>query len=94
VRRVDKKLFSLSLTRLIPNFSRLTAKLDVLAHDLPPGIHAQMIWSPRLSTSNEITFVSGTMIDRTFRLCGATGVITKLADSGNMIGPLQLILYP
>lgn len=36
----------------------------------------------------------GTMIGRTFRLCGATGVITKLPESGNTIGPLQLREYP
>ena len=44
------------------------------------------------SISNEITELSGTTIDRTFKLWGATGVITKLAESGNKIGPLQLIL--
>ena len=44
------------------------------------------------SISKEITELSGTTTERTFKLCGATGVITKLEDSGNKIGPLQLIL--
>ena len=55
---------------------------------------AQINSSVLPSISNEITELSGTTIERTFKLCGATGVITKLAESGNKIGPLQLILYP
>jgi hypothetical protein len=46
------------------------------------------------SISKETTLVSGTTIGRTFKLCGATGVITKLAAFGNQIVPLQLILSP
>jgi hypothetical protein len=55
---------------------------------------AQINSSVLPSISKEITEVSGTMIERTFKLCGATGVMTKLAESGNKMGPLQLILYP
>ena len=33
---------------------------------------------------------SGITIGLTFRLCGATGVITKFFDPGNRIGPPQL----
>jgi hypothetical protein len=53
---------------------------------------AQIKCSALLSTSKEIILVSGTTMDLTLRLCGATGVITKLEDSGNRMGPLQLIL--
>ena len=31
---------------------------------------------------------------RTLRLCGATGVITKFPDCGNITGPPQLKEYP
>ena len=46
--------------------------------------------SVRPSTSNDITESSGTTRGRIFKLCGETGVITKLAESGNTTGPLQL----
>ena len=50
----------------------------------------QMKFSPRPSTSNDTTEVSEITMGRTFRLCGATGVITKLPESGKMTGPPQL----
>jgi hypothetical protein len=42
------------------------------------------------SISNEIILSSGTTIGLIFKLCGDTGVITKLAESGKITGPLQL----
>lgn len=50
--------------------------------------------SVRPSTSNEIMESSGTIKGRMFKLCGDTGVITKLLESGNTTGPLQLSEYP
>jgi hypothetical protein len=46
------------------------------------------------STSKDTMVLSGTMMGRILRLCGDTGVITKLALSGNTTGPLQLREYP
>jgi len=46
--------------------------------------------SVRPSTSNEITESSGITNGLIFKLCGETGVITKLAELGNTTGPLQL----
>jgi hypothetical protein len=42
------------------------------------------------SISKEITESSGMTNGLIFKLCGETGVITKLAESGNTTGPLQL----
>src|SRR3982074_3372782 len=53
-----------------------------------------MKFSARPSTSKEMMLLSGTTMGRTFRLCGATGVITKLAESGKTTGPPQLREYP
>ena len=43
--------------------------------------------------SNESTEESGMMTGLTFRLWGATGVMTKLSEFGNIIGPPQLKEY-
>ncbi len=46
------------------------------------------------SISNVMTLESETTIGRTFRLCGAIGVITKFSEVGIIIGPPQLNEYP
>lgn len=46
------------------------------------------------STSKLRMESSGMTTGRTFRLCGATGVITKLALFGNKIGPPHESEYP
>ena len=48
----------------------------------------------RPSTSKEMTELSDNTIGRTFKLCGATGVMIKLPDLGKIIGPPQLREYP
>jgi predicted DNA repair protein MutK len=48
----------------------------------------------RPSTWKETTLLSETIMGLTFKLCGAIGVITKLADVGYKMGPPQLKLYP
>ena len=47
-----------------------------------------------LSTSSLITLLSETIIGRTFKLCGLTGVIMILLDCGSTMGPPQLNEYP
>jgi hypothetical protein len=51
---------------------------------------AQIILGERLSTSKDIMVLSGTTMERTFKLCGAIGVRTKLDVSGKTMGPWQL----
>jgi hypothetical protein len=46
--------------------------------------------SVRPSISKEIMESSGITNGLIFKLCGETGVITKLAESGKTTGPLQL----
>ena len=46
--------------------------------------------SARPSISKDTTKLSEITMGRTFKLCGATGVMTKLPDRGKMIGPPQL----
>ena len=45
------------------------------------------------SISKVKTTLSGTIRGRTFKLCGAIGVITKFCAFGNIIGPPQLKEY-
>src|SRR6476620_548173 len=93
-RSVCRKLFSLSRIRLSIKDSFLTASCTSLVMISLLESRAQIAWSDRLSISKEIMLSSGTIIGLTFRLWGATGVITKLAASGKTIGPLQLKEYP
>jgi hypothetical protein len=44
------------------------------------------------SISNEMMFLSDTIMGLTFKLCGEMGVITKLSLDGYRIGPPQLKL--
>jgi hypothetical protein len=46
------------------------------------------------SNSNDMMLLSGTMMGLMFKLCGETGVITKLLLSGKTTGPPQLNEYP
>ena len=46
------------------------------------------------SISNEMTELSEMTMGLTFRLCGATGVITKFPELGKRMGPPQLKEYP
>ena len=46
------------------------------------------------SISKLISLSSETMIGRTFRLCGLTGVMTKFLAPGVIKGPPQLNEYP
>src|SRR6056297_3835110 len=48
----------------------------------------------RPSISKRISLLSGITMGRTFKLCGAIGVKTKLPDLGYKIGPPQLKEYP
>src|ERR1700733_12348973 len=93
-RRVCRKLFSFSRIRLSVNDSLRTASCTCLSTISFRESSAQIKWSALPSISKEMMLLSGTMMGRTFRLCGATGVITKLADSGNTTGPPQLSEYP
>ncbi len=65
--------------------SRFTASCTFLLTTWRLESSAQIKSSARPSTSKEITLLSGTTIDLTFRLCGATGVITKLLLSGTLL---------
>ena len=54
----------------------------------------QIKFSDLPSISKEMTESSEITMGRTFRLCGATGVMTKFLESGKTIGPPQLKEYP
>ena len=61
---------------------------DVIVSYLESRVHMKLSDLP--STFKVIFLVSGITIGLTFKLCGATGVITKLLESGKIIGPPQL----
>src|SRR5687767_4821464 len=90
LRKVCKKLFSFKRTRLSIKISFLTANKTDLSTISRRESSAQIILGERLSTSKEIMVLSGTTMERTFKLCGAIGVSTKLEVSGKTIGPWQL----
>src|SRR5690242_12505854 len=91
---VWRKLFSFNLTRLIPKTSFLMASstsLEAISRRLS-SVHKNPSVLP--STSKEMIESSGMTNGLMFKLCGETGVITKLAASGKTTGPLQLNEYP
>ena len=79
---------------LASNASRLTVNLNpelTVCERLSSETRKYLL---RLSTSREIMLLSGTTTGLMLRLCGLTGVMTKLLDIGLMIGPPQLNEYP
>ena len=65
-------------------------KANIILREIPFKSGDKFPLQDLLSISKEMIWSSGTIMGLTLRLCGATGVITKLPDSGKTMGPPQL----
>src|SRR5690606_15771318 len=88
--RVDKKLSSFKRIRFTRKSALATVSLTLVCRSVVFESHDSKNSLLRLSISIVSTSRSEMTKGRTFRLWGEMGVITKLLESGRMIGPPQL----
>src|SRR5690606_2467829 len=92
-RRVPKKLSEAKRIRCTRKDARLIRSLVVVFNVSFWESQLRIYLSVLLSISNSSSLSAEITIGRTFKLCGATGVMTKLPLPGMIIGPPQLREY-
>ena len=90
LRSVLRKLWLLSLISLMSKscFDSVITVFVSTVSDLESSDIS--IWGLRLSTLSVTTLLWSINTGRTFKLCGATGVMIKFDELGKIIGPPQL----